>query len=82
MSFLAAYLALGLASGFIAGEAILGIVLAAIFPGGGSFAHWLSGANQLSFLPAWGGWISLAAFAIIGYVLIHLPLQKMGAKRP
>jgi len=65
-----------LASGFIAGEAILGIVLAAIFPTGGSFTHWLTGADQLSFLPAWGGWISLVAFAVIGYVLVRLPLGK------
>ncbi len=65
-----------LASGFIAGEAILGIVLAAIFPKGGSFTHWLTGADQLAFLPAWGGWISLVAFAVIAYSLIKLPLQK------
>jgi putative OPT family oligopeptide transporter len=65
-----------LASGFIAGEAIMGIVLAAVFPKGGSFTHWLTGAGQLSFLPAWGGWISLGAFALIGYVLIRLPMRQ------
>jgi uncharacterized oligopeptide transporter (OPT) family protein len=65
-----------LASGFIAGEAILGIVLAAVFPKGGSFTHWLTGADQLSFLPALGGWISLVAFAILGYCLIRLPLKR------
>ena len=68
-----------LASGFIAGEAILGIVLAAVFPKGGSFTHWLTGADQLAFLPAWGGWISLVAFAVIGYVLVRLPLRKKSA---
>jgi len=65
-----------LASGFIAGEAIMGIVLAAIFPRGGSFTHGLTGADRLSFLPAWGGWISLAVFALIAYVLIQVPLKK------
>jgi putative OPT family oligopeptide transporter len=68
-----------LASGFIAGEAIMGIVLAAIFPTGGSFIHWITGADQLSFLPRLGGWISLAAFAVIAYVLIRLPLRKKTA---
>jgi putative OPT family oligopeptide transporter len=68
-----------LASGFIAGEAIMGIVLAAIFPRGGSFTHWITGADQLSFLPRLGGWISLAAFALIAYVLIRLPLRKKAA---
>ena len=41
--------------------------------------NWLTGAGQLSFLPAWGGWTSLAAFAVIGYVLVHLPLRKKSA---
>ncbi len=68
-----------LASGFIAGEAIMGIVLAAVFPQGGSFTHWLTGGAELSFLPAWGGWTSLVAFALIGYVLIGLPLKKENA---
>jgi hypothetical protein len=68
-----------LASGFIAGEAILGIVLAAIFPRGGSFTHWLTGADLLSFLPAWGGWLSLAAFAVIAYSLIKVPVKKKPA---
>ncbi len=68
-----------LASGFIAGEAIMGIVLAAIFPGGGSFTHWFTGRNQFGFLDAWGGRLSLIAFAIIGYVLIAVPLRKRRA---
>jgi putative OPT family oligopeptide transporter len=67
-----------LASGFIAGEAITGILLAALFlTGVSSVTHMVTGRDQLSFVPAWGGWLSLIAFGIIGYVLIRLPLRKL-----
>ncbi len=64
-----------LASGLIAGEAILGIALAVIslnrtIP---SLTRLLTGADQFSFFPAWGGWLSLAGFAAIAYVLIRVP---------
>lgn len=65
------------ASGLIAGEAIAGIVLAAIFPKGGSFTQLFTGLEQLPFVPAWGGWISLIAFAIIAYCLIRVPLASV-----
>jgi putative OPT family oligopeptide transporter len=62
-----------LASGLIAGEAIVGILLAVLFllkvP---SFA-------TFSFYPAWGGWLSLIGFASIAYVLIRIPAN---AHRP
>jgi putative OPT family oligopeptide transporter len=58
-----------LASGLIAGEAIVGILLAVLFlakvP---SFA-------AFSFYPAWGGWLSLIGFASIAYVLIRIPAK-------
>jgi len=33
----------------------------------------LTGSDQLSFYPAWGGWLSLIGFAAIAYVLIRIP---------
>jgi len=69
-----------LASGFIAGEAITGILLAALFlTGVSSLTHVLTGRDELPFLAAWGGWLSLLAFAIIAYTLIRLPLRKKAA---
>ena len=58
-----------LASGLIAGEAIVGILLAVVF---------LTGAPALAtfkFFHAWGGWLSLLGFAAIGYVLIRIPTR-------
>ncbi len=69
-----------LASGFIAGEAITGILLAALFlTGVKSITHVFTGQDVFPFVARWGGWISLIAFAIIAYVLISLP-QKRRAK--
>jgi len=66
-----------LASGLIAGEAITGILLAALFLTGiSSLTKLLTGLDKLPFLDAWGGWISLVAFAVIAYCLIRLPLRK------
>jgi OPT family oligopeptide transporter len=66
-----------LASGLIAGEAILGILLAVAavtsFP---SLTRAISGAGEFSWFPAWGGWLSLIGFAAIGYVLIAIPLRS------
>ena len=64
-----------IASGMIAGEAIMGIILAATFLGGiPSFTRLLTGEDQFGFYAAWGGWLSLAAFAAIAYALIRIPL--------
>ena len=69
-----------LASGFIAGEAITGILLAALFlTGVSSLTHVLTGRDELPFLTDWGGWLSLVAFAIIAYILIRVPLRKTSA---
>jgi putative OPT family oligopeptide transporter len=65
-----------LASGLIAGEAIVGILLAVTFLAGiSSITHLLTGADEFSFFPKMGGWLSLAAFAAIGYVLVFLPTR-------
>jgi putative OPT family oligopeptide transporter len=69
-----------IASGMIAGEAIMGIVLAATFLGGiPSFTRLFTGADQFSFFPGLGGWLSLIAFAAIGYALIRIP-QNTGVR--
>jgi putative OPT family oligopeptide transporter len=65
-----------LASGFIAGEAITGILLPALFPTSGSLTHLLTGRDELPFLAAWGGWLSLIVFAVLAYSLIRLPLRR------
>jgi hypothetical protein len=64
-----------IASGFIAGEAITGILLAALFlTGVKSVTHVFTGQDVFAFVERWGGWISLAAFAVIAQVLIRIPL--------
>jgi putative OPT family oligopeptide transporter len=58
-----------LASGLIAGEAIVGILLAVFF---------LAGRDTIATVPfysAWGGWLSLIGFAAIAYVLIRIPAK-------
>jgi OPT family oligopeptide transporter len=56
-----------LASGLIAGEAIVGILLAVVFLTG------IPAIATFGFAPAWGGWLSLIGFAAIAYVLIRIP---------
>jgi hypothetical protein len=69
-----------LASGFIAGEAITGILLAFLFVAGiPSLTQLLTGLKKLPFLDAWGGWLSLVAFAAIAYCLVRVPLRKKSA---
>jgi len=58
-----------LASGLIAGEAIVGILLAVVFLAG------MPALATFPFYPAWGGWLSLIGFAAIAYVLIGIPLR-------
>jgi len=66
-----------LASGLIAGEAITGIMLAALFLTGiTSLTKLFTGLDSLPFVAPWGGWLSLMAFAIIAYVLVHVPLRQ------
>jgi putative OPT family oligopeptide transporter len=66
-----------LASGLIAGEALMGIVLAVTFLSGiTSFTKLLSGADEFAFFPALGGWLSLIGFAAVAWVLIRIPLRS------
>jgi hypothetical protein len=69
-----------LASGLIAGEAITGILLAALFLTGiSSLTKLFTSRDALPFVAPWSGWISLVAFVTIAYVLIRLPLRKKSA---
>ena len=66
-----------LASGLIAGEAIVGILLAVTFLSGiSSFTRLITGSDELPFFAAWGGWLSLAGFAAVAWVLIRIPLRR------
>lgn len=66
-----------IASGLIAGEAIAGILLAVMFLSGiSSFTKLLTGSDELSFFPRWGGWLSLAGFAAMGWVLVRIPAGR------
>jgi len=66
-----------LASGLIAGEAIIGILLAVLAVSSvPSLTRVLTGADQFSWFDAWGGWLSLVGFAAVAYVLIGLPNRK------
>jgi len=58
-----------LASGLIAGEAIVGILLAVLFLTG------IPAIATFSFYPAWGGWLSLIGFAAVAYVLVRIPTR-------
>jgi putative OPT family oligopeptide transporter len=62
-----------LASGLIAGEAIVGILLAVVFLAG------VPAIAQFGFYPAWGGWLSLIGFASVAYVLIGIPTSQRKA---
>lgn len=59
-----------LASGLIAGEAIVGILLAVVFLAG------IPAIATFGFFPVWGGWLSLIGFAGVAYVLIRIPLGQ------
>jgi putative OPT family oligopeptide transporter len=68
-----------LASGLVAGEAIVGILLAVTFLAGvPSFTQVLTGADQFSWFAAFGGWLSLIGFATITYLLVGIPLRRTG----
>jgi len=66
-----------IASGLIAGEAIVGILLAVLFISGvPSITRVITGSDQFSFYPAWGGWFSLAAFLSLVYILVRIPARR------
>lgn len=70
-----------LASGLIAGEAIVGILLAVLavreIP---SLTQTFTGSEQFTFFPAWGGWLSLIGFAALGWVLVKIPLGRRASR--
>jgi putative OPT family oligopeptide transporter len=69
-----------LASGFIAGESITGVLLAVlvlVLPNFASLTGMLFGVAEFEFVNTWlGNLIGLLAFAAIAYVLIVIPLRK------
>jgi putative OPT family oligopeptide transporter len=66
-----------IASGLIAGEAIVGILLAVLFVSGvPSLTSALTGAASLGFFPKWGGWLSLGGFAALAYLLVRVPSRR------
>ena len=66
-----------LASGLIAGEALMGILLAVLFVSGApSMTQLISGQAEFGFYEEWGGWLSLVGFAALAYVLIGLPARR------
>jgi putative OPT family oligopeptide transporter len=72
-----------LASGFIAGEAILAILVSAAFAiaslrgvEGFSFTKLLTGKDTLAVYENWGGWLSLIVFGVVAYTLIRIPFRR------
>ena len=65
-----------LASGLIAGEAIMGILLAVQFLAGlPSLAKWLTGSEVIPGFAAFSPWTSLAAAAVLALILIRVPMS-------
>jgi len=69
-----------IASGLIAGEAIMGIVLAVTFLAGvPSFTELLTGASPLAFCEQYGGLAALAGFAVLAWLLVRVPSRYRSA---
>lgn len=65
-----------IASGLIAGEAIVGILLAVLFVSGiSSIAGLLTGSDQPGFYAKWGSWLSILGFASLAYLLVRVPTR-------
>jgi len=72
-----------LASGFIAGEALLAIVLSLAFIAGEkfgfpnfTFTRWVTGGDDLAIFTRFGSPLSLVVFAVVAFVLIRGPFRK------
>jgi uncharacterized oligopeptide transporter (OPT) family protein len=72
-----------LASGLIAGEAILAILLSVGFIAAQwrhypdfSFTKLFTGATALPVFTEYGGWLSLIVFAVVGWILVRSPFRK------
>ncbi len=65
------------ASGLIAGEALVGILLAVLFVAGvPSITRALTGSDELPLYGRFGGRLSLAALGLIGWALIEVPRRR------
>lgn len=65
-----------LASGFIAGEALTGVLIAGlVLLGIGSLTQLILGVEALPFVGSpLGGWLALAVFAVVAFALVRIPL--------
>ncbi len=70
------------ASGFIAGEALMGVALAALaFFGIPSLMSLVLGRESFAFVEPLGGWLSLVIFAVVAYGLIKVPVGAASRAR-
>ncbi len=77
------------ASGFIAGEAITGVILAGVYVlmNAGlpeelrveSITQKLFGIAEVPFKESIGGWLSILIFAAVAFCLIYFPVKKRQA---
>lgn len=66
-----------LASGFIAGEALMGVALSGlILVGLPSITKIITARDELGLLESAGGWFSILVFACVAYVLIRIPMKS------
>jgi putative OPT family oligopeptide transporter len=66
-----------LASGFIAGEALMGVALSGlILVGLPSITKMITGREELGLLTSAGGWLSLVVFGVVALVLIRIPIRS------
>lgn len=66
-----------IASGFIAGEALTGVLLAGfVLRGVASLTELFFHVEELAIHEAWGGWLSLLIFAAVGWGLVRVPLRS------
>jgi putative OPT family oligopeptide transporter len=65
-----------LASGFIAGEALTGVIIASlVLAGVSSFSQLFFGVEVFSFVDGpLGGWLGLTVFALVAWALVRTPL--------
>lgn len=65
------------ASGLVAGEALVGILLAVAYVLGiPSITRLVTGGDELGFYARWGSWLSLLGFVALAWVLIIVPKNK------
>jgi len=66
-----------LASGFIAGEALMGVALSGlVLVGLPSITRILTHRDELALFHSAGGWLSLLVFACVAYILIRIPIRS------